>query len=763
MFFARAVSLLVFSFSLSLVVFSDVKTNVLPLDRFAFANQLAERHLYAEALLEYELVKGVKEIPQDELLFRMAEAYRALGRKTQAYKCYSDLLSSNPQSVYADYSRLNRALLGSGETRISDLKALNRQGVSNKIRATVLYYLGEIAQEAKNNKEALEYFNESIKLGGKEKVADLAMFKKGTVLSESSSPQDRRQAMFMYYQLADSNDRRLAQEALFFAAMISYREGNWREASMLFRRLAKDFPRSSRVKDAREFSTWAEYLSGQYSEALTMAAFLRDDGNEDGAYIVAASLRMLERLNDALVAYEYALEKYPRGKYADREWFERLTILSSLKKSQAVLDELAQKPNPPKETKDRAWRLGCEAAIAVTNFPLAVEFAKRVTSIDKSELAPSAMHRLAWLYDEMKMWDQSAETYRALADKWPNDKMAHQALFLAGVNETKVGRSKQARANWTRLLERYPNSAFASDALFFRAMEEVKAKEFRAVITSLRELIKRFPDYKKLSESYYWLGMASKAISDIPEAEINFREALKHDPNPEFAREIKLELAFILKERGKEKESAILLAELLDTKIVDRLTPNRLAWTAEALLTVSNAPLALKAAEILEKRNADATWNQISAHLVGEAQLCLGRKDAAAAAWSRALEAKAQTSAGAMAALRLGVFEMETGKFSKAHEHLSDAVNRASSSEMVAIRLRAYASLAKNEENRGDMDAALKYHMVVGTLFDEPVLVPKSLKAAAQILRAQGKGDESKALLDEMAKRYPNAVDKEVK
>jgi TolA-binding protein len=82
---------------------------------------------------------------------------------------------------------------------------------------------------------------------------------------------------------------------------------------------------------------------------------------------------------------------------------------------------------------------------------------------------------------------------------------------------------------------------------------------------------------------------------------------------------------------------------------------------------------------------------------------------------------------------------------------------------MVAIRLRAYASLAKNEENRGDMDAALKYHMVVGTLFDEPVLVPKSLKAAAQILRAQGKGDESKALLDEMAKRYPNAVDKEVK
>jgi TolA-binding protein len=736
----------------------NAASEVLPKDRLVFAQQLSSRGLYADALNEYLALKGNKVVAQDEVLFRLGDTYKALGEKREAEKCYSELLAASPQSQYADYARLNRAMLTDGERRIADLKALDRDGVSPKIRATVLYCLGEIAEASKDEKSAMDFYSRVADIGGTNNVANLALFRKCAIWSRSKNAQDRRMALGTYLNLAMSKDVRIAEEALFFAGMISYGENRWREAAMLFRRLAARFEGSKRIGQARPFAAWSEYLSGNYQEALTHAVFLRDDGNEDGAYVAAASLRMLGRLDDAVEAYGFALSKFPDGKYADREWFERLTIYSVQKKNAEVLKELAAKTSPSDEVKDRAWNIGCEAAIAVTNMPLAVEYAKRTASLEKSPLAPNASHRLAWLHEQLGDYASSASEYRSLADKWPENKIAPQALFQAGVNETKAGNPDQARANWTRLLERYPDSPLAAEALFYRAMEEVKKKEFRAASSSLNELLKRFPETPKKSEAYYWLAMSAKSIDDIPDAEKNFRLALQQSPTPEFAREIKLELAFILKSRGEDREAATVFSELIDTKAVDRLTPGRLAWTSEALLAVSNYTASLKAAEILEKRNADPTWNQIGAYLTGCAEYSLGHKDAAIAAWERSLASGARTASGAMAALRLGQAQTSLGKFPEAQKNLSDAVSRSDSTELIGVRVKAYAALAVNEETRGDADAALKYHLVVGTLFDDPELVPKSILAASQILRAQGKLEEAAKLLDELKTRYPDAV-----
>ena len=56
---------------------------------------------------------------------------------------------------------------------------------------------------------------------------------------------------------------------------------------------------------------------------------------------------------------------------------------------------------------------------------------------------------------------------------------------------------------------------------------------------------------------------------------------------------------------------------------------------------------------------------------------------------------------------------------------------------------------------RGDAAAALGYHMLVGTLFDDPEAVPFALSRAAAILRSQGRTKEADDLLAERKKRYP--------
>ena len=113
---------------------------------------------------------------------------------------------------------------------------------------------------------------------------------------------------------------------------------------------------------------------------------------------------------------------------------------------------------------------GYEAAIAMTNYPAAIEFARLVANKRESPLAPNAHHSLAWLQEKMGEWSAAAGTYRRLAELWPTGAIAAQALYKAGVAEVRAGRPEQARSDWTNLLARHPDSPFAAEALYARAM-----------------------------------------------------------------------------------------------------------------------------------------------------------------------------------------------------------------------------------------------------------------------------------------------------
>lgn len=730
-------------------------SSALPADRLAFANQLAKRGLHAEALKEYEAIREVKTLPRDEIRFRLGEAYRHVGRTAEALKEYADLIKDHPQSRYVDYARLNRALLLTGETRVKELTALDHVGASDTIRATALYWLGETLEAQKNAKGAIGWYLKATEVAPTNDVARLSRLRAASLLSVSQDMRDRRQAQAIYLDLALGDDPHLAEEALFFAGMMSYREGRHREASQLFRRLAARFPASDRAKECAIYAAWSNYLDGRYGEALEIAARLRDEGNEDAAYLVAASLRKLERRQDAVDAYSLALAKFPRGRHADTEWFERLTVLAASGDNAAVLDELAKRPDPPAKTSDRAWSYGCEAAIAVTNYSRAIEFATLVARQAKGEMALNAVHRLAWLHEKTENWPKAALAYRVLAKNWPDAAVAAQALYQAGGAEVRAGRPEQARADWTNLLAKYPDSPFASEALYARAMEELRKKEYRAAERSLDELSRRFPAFAKRAEALYWWGVAANGIGDAPEAERHFRAALEAKPPAEFERETRLELAFILQKRGGEREAAQIFAGLLDTKAVDRMPPSELAWLAEFTAGVTNYAASLKAAQVIERRKIGSDWNQIGATLAGEAHEGLNETDAAVAAYTRALATGAKTASGAKAALALGRIETSQALFDEAKAHLTEAVERANSPELIAVRVRAYAALAANEEARGDSAAALGYHMLVGTLFDDPEIVPRALEQAAAILRRQGRGKEADDLDAERAKRYP--------
>ena len=103
-------------------------------------------------------------------------------------------------------------MLRTGEARAKELKELDRRSAPDSIRATALNYLGDLARDAKDVKGAIDYYRRAAEVSPTNEVARLARLKGAALLSESEVLQDRRQALGIYLDLAESDDPQLAAD-----------------------------------------------------------------------------------------------------------------------------------------------------------------------------------------------------------------------------------------------------------------------------------------------------------------------------------------------------------------------------------------------------------------------------------------------------------------------------------------------------------------------------------------------------------------------
>jgi tetratricopeptide (TPR) repeat protein len=161
---------------------------VLPSDRMAMADRLFNRGRYAEARQEYAALEGAKDIPGDELLYRLAECDRALGKDSEARGSYRRLVEKFPSSRHIDRSRLMGALSAPEAERKLELEALDSDRVEKTVRAAALYHLGTQLKDPVR-------LARSVKVDPKGRYAAYASFHRAAILSDSPDAKDRREAV----------------------------------------------------------------------------------------------------------------------------------------------------------------------------------------------------------------------------------------------------------------------------------------------------------------------------------------------------------------------------------------------------------------------------------------------------------------------------------------------------------------------------------------------------------------------------------------
>ena len=419
---------------------------VLPSDRLAMADRLFNKGMFAEAQAEYEALRGETSIAADELLYRFAECDRAAGRNASAVARYAELYTKHPTSKYVDRARFMHAMGQSGTERKRELFALDSDRVAAGIRAAALYRLGVEGGDP-------ELLERCVKVDPKGKYAMFATLRRGTLLADSKDADARRKGVEILLEIAFSGTDEISEEALYLAAVQSYRDKRYGEASTLFRRYLKTYEKGSRRDDVLTMAVWCDYLQGRYADA---AAACGEAKTDDLAYVKAASAYATGDDEKAEELFRRYLADFPEGKYrAD-----------------------AELPLARLEFK-RAEKSGDTTHV--------IESAKRGFGLSK--LAADQL-RLAWAYEKSGRAEEALAEYEAVAKAHPGTEEAAEALYRKAMMDVREERWNAAELALAEALASGKCGKYTAGAQYWRGMAAIRIGHEQEAVGFLREALK---------------------------------------------------------------------------------------------------------------------------------------------------------------------------------------------------------------------------------------------------------------------------------
>jgi len=418
---------------------------VLPSDRLAMADRLFNKGMFAEAVQEYEALKTEPSISQVELLYRFAECDRATGKNTSAKARYEELYTKYPESQYADRARFMHAMGMTDMDRKRELSALDTDRVAKEIRAAALYHLGV----ANSDPDTLE---RCVKVDPKGKYAMFASLRRGTIMADSKDPAERRKGVELLLGIAFEGKGELAEEALYLAAVQSYREKQYSESGSLFRRYLKLYPKGPRREDVRTMAVWSDYMDGRYADA---AAACGEAKTDDLAYVKAACAYATGDDLEAARLFKKYLADFPEGKYRG-------------------------------DTELPLARLEFKQAEKGGDASMIVESAKRGFGLSK--LAADQL-RLAWAYEKTSRNEEALAEYEQVARRFPQTEEAAEALFRKAMMDAREDRWNAAEVSLGEALASGKCGKRKGEALYWRGVAALRTDHEVEAVGFLREAL----------------------------------------------------------------------------------------------------------------------------------------------------------------------------------------------------------------------------------------------------------------------------------
>ena len=288
----------------------------------------------------------------------------------------------------------------------------------------------------------------------KGRYAPYAKLRRASLLAASQDAAERRQAVRLLLEIAFSNNGEFSEEALYLASTTSYGEKRYGEASTLFRRYMKYYPKGKHIREAVSICAWCDYLTGKYADAISLCG---NGTTEDTAFLMAAATHASGDTHKAKPLFEAYIEKYPQGRYV-------------------------------KDAELPLSRLGFAEAEKAGDSSKALEFAKRAAAISNSA---SDRLRVAWAYEKCGSPEDAEREYLAVAADFPSTTEAAEAMFRKALADLREERWSAAELSLAEALGGQLDPRRHAEALYWRGIAAIRMGHEEEGVAHLRTAIEK--------------------------------------------------------------------------------------------------------------------------------------------------------------------------------------------------------------------------------------------------------------------------------
>ena len=439
---------------------------VAPSDRLAMADRLFNRGDYASARREYLALKGEKGVDEADVLYRLAAASEGM-KDAKAVRADADaFLAKFAAHRLADRVRLMRALVCEGEERRKELRMLDRDDADPSLRAEALFHLAKMSNDA-------SLYERCRKLDPKGRFAAYASFYHASAALESADAAARRRGLAELMEIVYGKDAALAKDALYLAAVHSYREAKYGESAALLKRYQKLYPGDARLPEVRRLVALSELMGGHYAAAL---ACCTDDKDDTLVFVKATANERMGNRDEALALARKYLEEFPQGRHRD------------------------------------ALELGLDAA-------------KRVVAFGKGVVASDRL-RYAWALELAGEVEKAEAEYASVAKDFPGKGDAAEAMYRRAMSLLRREQWAAAELSLAEALASGIDGERRALALYWRGVASMRSGHAAEGVALLKDAVKAGLPLDESREARLMIADADFNAGRTEEAKAAYKELI---------------------------------------------------------------------------------------------------------------------------------------------------------------------------------------------------------------------------------------------
>ncbi len=515
----------------------------------------SEEELFQEALafhragepgralgLYFEIFKFYPEGSRtDEILFRVAQGYRELGRFEESRKALENLRRRAPDGPW-----LAEGLLLEGEMLVAEKKFAEARGplreaepkLGGQLRDRARFLFAYASEQAGKLEEAREQLAGLAGLPEAGPLADYGRLRLAIVLEKEGKKDEAK--VLLQRVFAEGHDAKTKAEAAVRAGNLAFSQQDYPLATGYFESARRTEGDAHWKTLAHGGLIFTHFAAGKYAEVVATFNEVRPDLPEatrsEIFLLVAESLRLTGKGEEAKTQYEFILKEFPKSRQAEAAAWGRVLVMAGAGDKDLLPETaryLARFPEGARAFEVKLIR--ADGLFEKQDWKAATPMYREIAK-DKAfgTLAPerqAALHlRVAQGAFELKDYTGAAEAGRAFLEKSPKDPAVPSVLWLMGQAQQQAGQNEAALASWLRLAEEYPDFPEAETLRWKTAVLAGTMKKFNVMEAQLKALLERFPKTKHAADAHAWLGQCARELGRPQEGRLDWERARELDP-----------------------------------------------------------------------------------------------------------------------------------------------------------------------------------------------------------------------------------------